>query len=91
VFEPLPCRSARKPVRKDCNADVSAVGVTAPGLVAEEGDAPFGLVEAAAGVVAVVAPAVVPFRSSTSFVNAEFSEESVPADSPELFDVLLSN
>ena len=91
MLVPLPCRSAKKPVRKDCNADVSAVGVTAPGLVVEAVYVLLGLVVAVLGVVAVLAPVLVPFKSSTSFVNAEFSADRVAADRPELPVVPLSN
>ncbi len=79
---------------------MSAVGVTAPGLVVEAVDVLLGLVEAVEvlfgpveaveAVVEVVPTVPVPFKSSTSFVNAEFSEARVPADKPELLVVPLS-
>ncbi len=87
MLEPLPCRSAKKPVRNDCSAEVSADGVAAPGLV-EVAAVLLGLVEALVDAVAVVL-VLVPFKSATNFVKAEFSEEIVPADNPELLVVPL--
>ncbi len=86
-FEPLLCRSLRKPVRNDCKAAVP--DVLAGSVAAAAFGAAFGLaavlalpVEIAVDVLAALA-AVCPLSAEIKFVNAVFKVDSVLAESPE--------